>query len=93
VRKGLKQRDTLSSASRCEPRRTSRRGFLRHAGPKQIDDVLIGQCHFNGEAPGMTDYQPDRRSDSRLQTMVNAAMQVQTGASEIILVGSNQIRR
>ena len=66
-----------------------------------IDDVLLGQCYPNGEAPGIgrvaaldaglpvtvTGYQLDRRCGSGLQTIINAAMQVQTGASEIILAG------
>jgi acetyl-CoA C-acetyltransferase len=69
--------------------------------PEQIDDVLLGQCYPNGEAPGIgrvaaldaglpisvTGYQLDRRCGSGLQTIINAAMQVQTGASEIVLAG------
>jgi len=69
--------------------------------PAQIDDVLLGQCYPNGEAPGIgrvaaldadlpisvTGYQLDRRCGSGLQTIINAAMQVQTGASDIVLAG------
>jgi acetyl-CoA C-acetyltransferase len=69
--------------------------------PEQIDDVLLGQCYPNGEAPGIgrvaaldaglpisvTGYQLDRRCGSGLQTIINAAMQVQTGASEVVLAG------
>jgi acetyl-CoA C-acetyltransferase len=69
--------------------------------PEQIDDVLLGQCYPNGEAPGIgrvaaldaglpisvTGYQLDRRCGSGLQTIINAAMQVQTGASDIVLAG------
>ena len=69
--------------------------------PEQIDDVLLGQCYPNGEAPGIgrvaaldaglpvsvTGYQLDRRCGSGLQSVINAAMQVQTGASEIVLAG------
>jgi acetyl-CoA C-acetyltransferase len=69
--------------------------------PEQIDDELLGQCYPNGEAPGIgrvaaldadlpisvTGYQLDRRCGSGLQTIINAAMQVQTGASEIVLAG------
>ena len=69
--------------------------------PEDIDDVLLGQCYPNGEAPGIgrvaaldadlpisvTGYQLDRRCGSGLQTIINAAMQVQTGASEIVLAG------
>jgi acetyl-CoA C-acetyltransferase len=66
-----------------------------------IDDVLLGQCYPNGEAPGIgrvaaldaelpvsvTGYQMDRRCGSGLQTVINAAMQVQTGASDLVLAG------
>jgi acetyl-CoA C-acetyltransferase len=66
-----------------------------------IDDVLLGQCYPNGEAPGIgrvaaldaglpvtvTGYQLDRRCGSGLQCVVNAAMQVQTGASDVVLAG------
>jgi acetyl-CoA C-acetyltransferase len=69
--------------------------------PAQIDDVLLGQCYPNGEAPGIgrvaaldadlpisvTGYQLDRRCGSGLQTIINAAMQVQTGASDVVLAG------
>ena len=69
--------------------------------PEQLDAVLLGQCYPNGEAPGIgrvaaldadlpisvTGYQLDRRCGSGLQTIINAAMQVQTGASDIVLAG------
>jgi acetyl-CoA C-acetyltransferase len=69
--------------------------------PELIDDVLLGQCYPNGEAPGIgrvaaldadlpisvTGYQLDRRCGSGLQTIINAAMQVQTGASDVVLAG------
>lgn len=69
--------------------------------PDRIDDVLLGQCYPNGEAPGIgrvaaldaglpvsvPGYQLDRRCGSGLQTIINAAMQVQTGASDLVLAG------
>jgi acetyl-CoA C-acetyltransferase len=69
--------------------------------PELVDDVLLGQCYPNGEAPGMgrvaaldadlpvtvTGYQLDRRCGSGLQTIINASMQVQTGASDLVLAG------
>jgi acetyl-CoA C-acetyltransferase len=69
--------------------------------PELVDDVLLGQCYPNGEAPGIgrvaaldadlpisvTGYQLDRRCGSGLQTIINAAMQVQTGASDVVLAG------
>ena len=35
----------------------------------------------------VTGYQLDRRCGSGLQTIINAAMQVQTGASDLVLAG------
>ena len=69
--------------------------------PKLIDDVLLGQCYPNGEAPAIgrvaaldaslpmsvAGYQLDRRCGSGLQTVINAAMLVQTGSSELVLAG------
>jgi acetyl-CoA C-acetyltransferase len=68
---------------------------------EEVDDVLLGQCYPNGEAPaigrvaaldaGMPVTTPglqiDRRCGSGLQAVVNAAMQVQTGASDIVIAG------
>jgi acetyl-CoA C-acetyltransferase len=77
--------------------------LLRRTGlPRDaVDEVLLGQCYPNGEAPGIgrvaaldaglpvsvTGYQLDRRCGSGLQTIINAAMQVQTGASDLVLAG------
>ena len=69
--------------------------------PEAVDDVLFGQCYSNGEAPAIgrvaaldaglpvtvTGYQLDRRCGSGLQCIVNAAMQVATGASDVVLAG------
>jgi acetyl-CoA C-acetyltransferase len=69
--------------------------------PDEIDDVLLGQCYPNGEAPGIgrvaaldaglpvsvTGLQLDRRCGSGLQTIIYAAMQVQSGASDVVLAG------
>jgi acetyl-CoA C-acetyltransferase len=67
----------------------------------EVDDVLLGQCYPNGEAPAIgrvaaldaglpvttPGLQLDRRCGSGLQAVINAAMQVQTGASEIVIAG------
>jgi acetyl-CoA acetyltransferase family protein len=67
----------------------------------EIDDVLFGQCYPNGEAPAIgrvalldaglpievPGLQLDRRCGSGLQAVLWAAMQVQTGASEIVIAG------
>jgi acetyl-CoA C-acetyltransferase len=66
-----------------------------------VDEVFLGQCYPNGEAPGIgrvaaldaglpisvTGYQIDRRCGSGLQAVINAVMQVQSGASELVLAG------
>ncbi|MHB8657141.1 MAG: acetyl-CoA C-acetyltransferase [Solirubrobacteraceae bacterium] len=66
-----------------------------------IDDVLLGQCYPNGEAPAIgrvaaldaglpvevPGLQLDRRCGSALQAVIEACMQVQTGAAELLLAG------
>jgi len=69
--------------------------------PAAVDDVILGQCYPNGEAPAIgrvaaldaglpvevPGSQLDRRCGSGLQAVLNAAMQVQTGASDLVLAG------
>jgi acetyl-CoA C-acetyltransferase len=69
--------------------------------PGAVDDVILGQCYPNGEAPAIgrvaaldaglpvdvPGIQLDRRCGSGLQSIINAAMQVQTGASDLVLAG------
>ncbi len=66
-----------------------------------IDDVLLGQCYANGEAPALgrvaaldaglpvdvPGLQLDRRCGSGLQAVIEACMQVQTGAADLVLAG------
>jgi acetyl-CoA C-acetyltransferase len=66
-----------------------------------IDDVILGQCYPNPDAPAIgrvaaldagldvsvTGMQLDRRCGSGLQAVLNAAMQVQTGVSDLIIAG------
>ena len=66
-----------------------------------IDDVLLGQCYPNPDAPAIgrvaaldaglevtvTGMQLDRRCGSGLQAVLNAAMQVQTGVSDLVIAG------
>lgn len=66
-----------------------------------VDDVIFGQCYPNGEAPAIgrvaaldaglgievPGMQLDRRCGSGLQAVINAAMQVQTGISDLIIAG------
>lgn len=69
--------------------------------PSRVDDVVFAQGYGNGEAPcighwswlladlpqEVPGYQLDRRCGSGLQAVVNAAMMVQTGASDIVVAG------
>jgi acetyl-CoA C-acetyltransferase len=77
--------------------------LLRRTGlpPESIDDVLLGQCYPNGEAPAIgrvaaldaglpvevPGIQVDRRCGSALQAVIDACLHVQTGASELVLAG------
>jgi len=67
----------------------------------RVDDVVLGQCYPNGEAPAVgrvaaldaglgvrvPGLQLDRRCGSGLQAVIYAAMQVQTGAADVVLAG------
>ena len=79
------------------------RALLDRTGvaPDEVDDVLFGQCYPNGEAPAIgrvaaldaglpvtvPGLQLDRRCGSGLQAIVYAAMQVQTGVSDVVIAG------
>jgi acetyl-CoA C-acetyltransferase len=66
-----------------------------------IEDVILGQCHPNAEAPALgrvaaldaglgidvPGVQVDRRCGSGLQAVAMAAMQVQTGAADLLVAG------
>ena len=69
--------------------------------PEAVQDVLLGQCYPNGEAPAIgrvagldaglpvevPGLQIDRRCGSGLQAVIEASMQVQTGAADLLLAG------
>jgi acetyl-CoA C-acetyltransferase len=69
--------------------------------PARVDDVVFGQGNANGEAPSIgrwswlaagypievPGYQLDRRCGSGLQAVIDAAMMVQTGASDVVVAG------
>jgi acetyl-CoA C-acetyltransferase len=79
------------------------RGLIERTGlsSADIDDVLLGQCYPNPDAPAIgrvaaldagldvsvTGMQLDRRCGSGLQAVLNAAMQIQTGVSDLIIAG------
>ena len=68
---------------------------------EDVDDVVLGQCSPNGEAPAIgrvaaldaglpvdvPGVQVDRRCGSVLQAVIDGCMRVQTGAADLILAG------
>jgi acetyl-CoA C-acetyltransferase len=72
--------------------------------PARVDDVILGQCYPSGESPAIgrvaaldaglpvdvPGSQLDRRCGSGLQSIINATMQVQTGACDIVLAGGTE---
>jgi acetyl-CoA C-acetyltransferase len=79
------------------------RGLLDRTGvpADRVEDVLLGQCYPNADAPAIgrvaaldaglpievTGLQIDRRCGSGLQAVIYAALQVQSGASDVVLAG------
>ena len=79
------------------------RALIERTGlpPESVEDVLLGHCYPTMEAPAIgrvaaldaglpvtaSGMQIDRRCGSGLQAVVNAAMQVQSGASDLVLAG------
>ena len=69
--------------------------------PEKIDDVIFAQGYPSGEAPcvarwsalaadlpiSVPGYQLDRRCGSGLQSIIDAAMFVQTGAADVVMAG------
>src|ERR1700759_1334569 len=76
------------------------RGLMDRTGfpAEAVDDVLLGQCYPNGEAPALgrvaaldaglpietPGLQIDRRCGSGLQAVIDASMRVQTGAADLV---------
>jgi acetyl-CoA C-acetyltransferase len=72
--------------------------------PDEVDDVILGHCYPTAEAPAIgrvvaldaglpidvPGIQVDRRCGSGLQAVVNAAMQVATGASRLVIAGGTE---
>src|SRR6476469_5942011 len=79
------------------------RGLVDRVGlpPDDVDDVLLGQCYPNGEAPAIgrvaaldaglpidtPGLQLDRRCGSGLQAVLDAALRVQTGPCDVVIAG------
>ncbi|MEU4314206.1 acetyl-CoA C-acetyltransferase [Nocardia sp. NPDC024068] len=69
-----------------------------------VDDVILGNCNPNSEAPAIgrvvsltaglpvevPGQQLDRRCGSGLQAILNAAMAVQTGAARVVVAGGTE---
>jgi acetyl-CoA C-acetyltransferase len=85
---------------------TALQGLMERTGiaPDEIDDVILGHCNANSEAPaigrvvaldaGLPVSVPgqhlDRRCGSGLQAVINAVMQVQTGAHDVVVAGGTE---
>ena len=79
------------------------RALMERTGlpPESVEDVLLGHCYPTMEAPAIgrvaaldaglpvtaSGLQIDRRCGSGLQAVLYGAMQVQTGASDLVLAG------
>ncbi|MGY1846901.1 acetyl-CoA C-acetyltransferase [Blastococcus sp. SYSU DS1021] len=79
------------------------RALMERTGlpPESVDDVLLGHCYPTMDAPALgrvaaldaglpvtaSGLQIDRRCGSGLQAVIYAAMQVQSGASDVVLAG------
>ncbi|MEV0149905.1 MULTISPECIES: acetyl-CoA C-acetyltransferase [unclassified Nonomuraea] len=85
---------------------TALKGLLDRTGvaPEAIEDVILGHCNASGEAPaigrvvaldaGLPVTVPglhlDRRCGSGLQAVIYAALQVQTGAHDVVAAGGTE---
>jgi acetyl-CoA C-acetyltransferase len=79
------------------------KGLLRRTGvaPESIDDVILGHCYPSPEAPAIgrvvaldaglpvtvPGMQVDRRCGSGLQAVIQACLQVGTGANDLVVAG------
>ncbi|MCE3555919.1 acetyl-CoA C-acetyltransferase [Pseudonocardia sp. RS11V-5] len=82
---------------------TAMKGLLDRTGvdPAEIEDVILGHCNANGEAPAtgrvvaldaglpitVGGQHLDRRCGSGLQAVLNGIMQVQSGANDVVVAG------
>ncbi len=82
---------------------TALKGLLERTGidPTRIEDVILGHCYPNAEAPAIGrvvgldaglpitvgGQQVDRRCGSGLQAVINAVMQVGSGANDVVVAG------
>ncbi|MEV0712154.1 acetyl-CoA C-acetyltransferase [Nocardia aurea] len=82
---------------------TALRGLLARTGisPDVVEDVVLGHCYPNSEAPAIGrvialdaglpvtvgGMQVDRRCGSGLQAVIQAVMQVSSGANDVVVAG------
>jgi acetyl-CoA C-acetyltransferase len=82
---------------------TALKGLLDRTAiaPEAVDDVILGHCYPDSEAPAIDrvvaldaglpvsvpGMQVDRRCGSGLQAVIQACMQVSTGANELVVAG------
>jgi acetyl-CoA C-acetyltransferase len=94
---------TLKSLTAAELGEIALRGLLDRTGldPAAVDDVILGHCYPSSEAPAIgrvvalnaglpvtvPGMQVDRRCGSGLQAVLQAAMQVGSGAHQLVIAG------
>jgi acetyl-CoA C-acetyltransferase len=94
---------TLKALTAAELGEIALRGLLDRTGldPAAVDDVILGHCYPNSEAPAIgrvvalnaglpvtvPGMQVDRRCGSGLQSVLQAAMQVSSGAHQLVIAG------
>jgi acetyl-CoA C-acetyltransferase len=94
---------SLSSLTAGQLGATILKALVERTGidPARVDDVVFAQGYGNGEAPAIghwswlaaglplevPGYQLDRRCGSGLQAVIDAAMMVQTGVSDMVVAG------
>jgi acetyl-CoA C-acetyltransferase len=97
---------SLKDISAAELGSTVIKAILERTGldPHAIDDVILGHGYASGEEPAIgrlcalksglpievPGYQLDRRCSSGLQSILNAAMMVQTNNADVVLAGGTE---
>jgi acetyl-CoA C-acetyltransferase len=97
---------SLKDVSAAELGSTVIKAILDRTGldPNVIDDVILGHGYASGEEPAIgrlcalkaglpievPGYQLDRRCSSGLQSILNAAMMVQTNNADVVLAGGTE---
>jgi acetyl-CoA C-acetyltransferase len=94
----------LSGLTATELTTTALGELVRRTGLTEVDDVVLGNCYPNGEAPAIgriaaldaglgttvPGVQVDRRCGSGLQAVLYAAGMVATGAARVVVAGGTE---